>query len=375
MPTRRLLLAQLAAAGLRPSITGAGRGLRNIASARGVLYGAAAATYQFGRSDFVPVLAREAAILVAEYEMKRSEIETAPGRYDFTACDALLAFARTYDMALRGHTLVWHHKNPDWIESALQRFRCRAHAYAGYIAAVMGRYRGRLHSWDVVNEALAPEEGRADNLRGTIWLKRFGPAYIDLAYHAARAADPQALLVYNDWGCELGAPDNDRFRAATLNFLEGALSRGVPIQALGLQGHLSAFGTQVDQKKLSRFLNQVAGMGLKLLVTEHDVDDSGGPSDIATRDRAVADASRRFLDVMLANHATIAVLTWGLSDRFIDPPGWHRPARGQLSTQAAARGAPIMAASRCGTRWRARSGPSAASDVSPRRAQRIPNRS
>jgi endo-1,4-beta-xylanase len=90
-----------------------------------------------------------------------------------------------------------------------------------------------------------------------------------------------------------------------------------------MQGHLSAFGTQVDQKKLSVFLDAVRQMGLKILVTEHDVDDSGGPPDIAARDRAVADASLRFLDVMLDSPATIAVLTWGLSDRFIDPPGWR----------------------------------------------------
>jgi len=97
----------------------------------------------------------------------------------------------------------------------------------------------------------------------------------------------------------------------------------VPIQALGVQGHLSAFGTQVDQKKLATFLESVRSMGLKILVTEHDVDDSGGPSDIAVRDAAVADASRRFLDVVLDNPAVDTVLTWGLSDRFVDPPGWR----------------------------------------------------
>src|SRR5205085_4154043 len=115
---------------------------------------------------------------------------------------------------------------------------------------------------------------------------------------------------------------NDRFRAATLDFLEHALARGVPIGALGLQGHLAAFGTPVDQKKLAAFLGNVKSLGLRILVTEHDVDDSGGPADTASRDRAVADASRRFLDVVLDAHP-IAVLTWGLSDRFLDPPGWR----------------------------------------------------
>jgi endo-1,4-beta-xylanase len=87
-----------------------------------------------------------------------------------------------------------------------------------------------------------------------------------------------------------------------------------------MQGHLAAFGTPVDQKKLADFFVRLKTLGLKLLVTEHDVDDSGGPSDVALRDRAVADASRRFLDVVL-DACPLAVLTWGLSDRFLDVPG------------------------------------------------------
>jgi endo-1,4-beta-xylanase len=327
MLTRRLLLAHMAAssvtAGLRPSIVSdTDRGLRDIAARRGILYGSAAATYELKDPAFAAALAREAAIIVAEYEMKRSDIETAPGVYDFSACDALLRYARANNMVLRGHTLVWHAKVPTWMDDALTQPHAERQL-TDYITAVMTRYRGKLHSWDVVNEAIKPEDGRSDNFRNTIWLKRFGPSYIDLAYHTARAADPDALLVYNDWGFELGAPANDRFRAATLNFLEGALSRGVPIQALGMQGHLFAYGVQVDQRKLATFCEQVRAMGLKILVTEHDVDDSGGPLDIGQRDTTVADASRRFLDVMLAEPALTAVLTWGLSDKFLDAPGWR----------------------------------------------------
>ncbi|HEY5339291.1 MAG TPA: endo-1,4-beta-xylanase [Rhizomicrobium sp.] len=337
MLTRRLLLAQMAASGaassLRPSILGTTDGyLRNLAAARGILYGCAAATYELRDAAFAKILACESGILVAEYEMKRSDIETARGVYDFSASDALLAYAHANTMKFRGHTLVWYLKNPLWLEDALQAPNAER-LLTDYISAVAGRYRGRMHSWDVVNEAIKPEYGRADGLRETIWLKRFGPSYIDIAFHAARAADPDALLVYNDYGFEMGAPANDRMRAATLNFLEAALARGVPIQALGVQGHVSAFETPVDQKKLGAFLAAVQAMGLKILVTEHDVDDSHGPLDIATRDNAVADASRRFLDVMLDNPATIAVLTWGLSDKFIDPPGWRDRLIGRFPRQ------------------------------------------
>ena len=107
----------------------------------------------------------------------------------------------------------------------------------------------------------------------------------------------------------------------TLKLLEGLIARGVPVGALGLQGHITAFGAKIDQMKFAAFLAEVQAMGLRLLVTEHDVDDGGGPVDFATRDGAVADASRRMLDVALDNRATVALLTWGLSDRFLKAEG------------------------------------------------------
>ncbi len=333
MLSKRALLQAGGAAGLlagtsrAPVLRGTlfdpdGAPLRKRAAAHGLLYGAATATYQLGDSAFEAALAREAGILVPEYEAKRGVVEPSPGRYDFSGIDRLLAFAGANSMRFRGHSLVWHRRNPAWLEDAVLSSRS-GKLLTGYISAVAGRYGGRMQSWDVVNEAISPADGRSDGLRETVWLKAFGPGYIDEAYHAARAADPAALLVYNDWGCEAGDAENDRFRAATLNFLEQALGRHVPIDALGLQGHLSAFGPQVNQGKLRAFLDRIKSLGLKILVTEHDVDDSGGPYDVPTRDRAVADASRRFLDVVLDCDAAIAVLTWGLSDRFLKAKSWR----------------------------------------------------
>jgi endo-1,4-beta-xylanase len=296
------------------------RTLASVAARTGRLYGCAATTGEFGNAEFVSLLKREAGILVAEYEMKRHALQPQPDTYNFAPADVLLRFANDNGMGFRGHTLVWHKANPSWLPNTLQSSR-RDAALVGYIQTVVGRYCGRIHSWDVVNEAVAPDDGRSDNLRETVWLKAFGPSYIAQAFHAARAADLHALLVYNDWRCEAGGQSNDRFRAATLSFLEHAKARGVPIDAYGMQGHLQAFGTPVDQRKLRDFLDRLKAIGLRILVTEHDVDDSGGPSDVAVRDLAVADTSRRFLDVVLDNTATAAVLTWGLSDRFVDPPG------------------------------------------------------
>ncbi|HLY04390.1 MAG TPA: endo-1,4-beta-xylanase [Rhizomicrobium sp.] len=307
------------AAQLRPAILDdTPAGLGSIAARHRRLYGTAVSTFELADGAFAHALAGEAAILVPEYEMKRNVVERVRGTFDLSACDRILAFAHAHGMKLRGHPLVWHRRNPDWLEEAVRASRDDS-LIVSYIDNVVRHFRGDVHSWDVVNEAIAPTDGRSDFLRRTFWLDAFGPAYIDLAFHAAKSADPDALLVYNDWGCELGGPANDTFRAATLGFLEGALARGVPIEGLGLQGHLRAFGTPVDAAKLGGFLAKVRGMGLRILVTEHDVDDSGGPLDIARRDSAVADASRRFLDVMIEGGSTM-ILTWGLSDRFLDPP-------------------------------------------------------
>lgn len=259
--------------------------LRRLAAAGGKSFGCAAGSYQLADADFAAVLAREAGMLVPEYELKRLIVEPSPGRFDFSGADALLAFAEAHGMKTRGHTLVWYAANPAWLEEKVLNAP-DDEILTYYVTRTMGRYRGRMHSWDVVNEAIYPADGRPDGLRNSMWLKRFGPGYIDLAYRTAKAADPDALLVYNDWGCEGGEAWNDGFRAATLRFLGGARARNVPIEALGLQGHLSAFGPGVDQKKLRAFLGEVKAMGLRILVTELDVDDAGGSSDIGSRDRA-----------------------------------------------------------------------------------------
>jgi endo-1,4-beta-xylanase len=313
---RRALLAGGAGLMAVPAAAAQTRGLRHIAASRGMVFGTAAASYELKDADFTPVLAREAAQLVPEYEMKRDVLEPRPGQYDFAALDMLAGFAAAHGLSMRGHPLVWYHANPAWLCDALAGRREET-LLTAHIRTVLNRHA--LASVDVVNEALKPP-GTEAGLRPSPWLAAFGPRYIDIAFHAARATAPHTQLVYNDWGCEQGAPENDRFRAATLKLLDGLLKRRVPVDALGMQGHLSAFGSRVDQRKLAAFIAEVRARGLALLVTELDVDDTGGPSDIASRDRAVADEARRFLDVVLDSPATGAVLTWSLSDRYVDPP-------------------------------------------------------
>lgn len=325
MMNRRAILGGLAASAcaapatagwLRASISEDDTPLRTLAASRGLVFGAANNNFWLRDSDFAQACARDCGILVPEYELKRDLTEPAQGAYDFSASDALLAYAQKNRMLFRGHPLVWYASNPPWLEPAVAAAKDES-IFTDYVRQAVLHYRGRMHSWDVVNEAIEPQDGRADGLRDSFWLRRFGPSHIDHAFHAAHDADPNALLVYNDYGLEQAGPANDARRKATLALLERLTSRGVPIGGLGLQAHINAFGRTIDQRKLSAFLGAVQAMGLRILVTEHDVDDTGGPSDIASRDKAVADATRRLLDVVLDNSATIALLTWGYSDRFV----------------------------------------------------------
>ena len=311
MITRRAALAGAGALAV-PAQAQDLRSLKTIAASKGFVFGTAAASYELKEADFPPLLLREAGQLVPEYEMKRHVLEPKPGQRDFSGLDLLFGFARQNGMTLRGHPLVWYYANPPWLKPALQARRDGS-LMTGHIEAILKRYP--LSSVDVVNEAILPD---GMGLRPSLWLEAFGPGYIDMAFHAARAANPKTKLVYNDFGCEPGP--NDRFRKEQLKLLDGLLARRVPVDALGLQGHLTCFGKKVDQAKLRDFLGEVRARGLAILITELDVDDTGGPSDIAARDRAVADETRRFLDVVLDNPATVAVLTWNLSDRYCDPP-------------------------------------------------------
>jgi endo-1,4-beta-xylanase len=173
-----------------------------------------------------------------------------------------------------------------------------------------------VHSWDVVNEPIEPKDGRPDGLRAGVFLEMFGPDYLDLAYRTARETDPAARLVVNEYDIELDTPEQEARRTALLNLLERMRRSGTPVDAVGVQAHLScAGGPPFSATRLRRFLGDVAGLGLTIQITELDVTDEKAPADEAVRDRLAADAYSRFLDAALDEPAVKMVVTWGLSDR------------------------------------------------------------
>ena len=255
-------------------------------------------------------------MLVAEGETKRSAIEPREGQFNFRPADQLLAFAGRNGQSMRGHTLVWHEANPEWLLSRLEESP-NERLLTDYIEKTAGHFQGKFHSWDVVNEAIDPDEGHDEGLRiSSPWYKAFGPGYIETAFHAAHAADPDVPLFYNELNLEGDIFWAERRRRATIALLEKLLKKGVPIHGLGIQAHIKAYRVEYPEEVFSRFLDEVAGLGLKILITEFDIADIDGPSDPAQRDADIAALGRRFLDVAFSKPAVQGCLTWGITDRY-----------------------------------------------------------
>ncbi|MGH6612743.1 endo-1,4-beta-xylanase [Sphingomonas sp.] len=295
-------------------------GLAQHARRSGRSFGCAIRSSQFAKDPaFIAAVVREANVVVQEGELKRSVTQPAPGRFNFAGADKIIDFAMQHGMAARGHTLAWYAANPPWLEGALRSapLRGRVALLTGYINVAMRRYAGRISEWDVVNEAIEPKQNRADGMRDqSMWLQTMGERYIDLAFRTARRADPKARLFLTDFGLEHDSRRCEQRRNAMLRLLDRLMSRQVPIDALGIQGHLKPYREGFNQRVFADFLERVRGFGLRIAITEFDLADLGGPPDIAKRDAEIAAVARAFLDVALASPAVDSVLTWGLSDRY-----------------------------------------------------------
>jgi endo-1,4-beta-xylanase len=291
--------------------------LRTLAAKKGLLYGTTISARQItGDPRFVDLVLQQTGLVVAENDMKWQVMNRgARGDDDYGPADAVAAFAYENDLALRGHNLLWYHRTPSWFFDLDSRQEIES-AIVERIRRLAGRYRGRVHSWDVVNEPIEPKDGRPDGLRTGVFLEMFGPDYLDLAYRTARETDPAARLVVNEYDVELDTPEQELRRTTLLNLLERMRRSGTPVDAVGVQAHLScAGGPPFSADRLRRFLAELAGLGLTIQITELDVTDEKAPADEAVRDRLVADAYSRFLDAALDEPAVKLVVTWGLSDR------------------------------------------------------------
>ena len=205
--------------------------------------GAAINTFQLrGGSDFYKTVVKHYNVLVTENEMKPMYVNPSEGTFSFDAPDQFVAFGEGIGAALRGHTLVWHNQVPDWWfkgengtatrEELLDRMQT-------YISTVMGRYKGRIHTWDVVNEAVSDS---SSGLRDSKWVQIIGDMdgdgnaydFMEHAFRFAREADPDAQLIINDYSLESDARKLNDFYTAVKTMLE----KGTPIDGAGIQAHV-----------------------------------------------------------------------------------------------------------------------------------------
>ena len=294
--------------------------LRAHAAAHGLLYGAAVVPELLDVDGFAAgttsdaytrLVAEQMNILVAENAMKWQALRPSATTFDFTHADKLVRFASLAGQRVRGHNLCWHESIPAWFKTAATKENAKL-LLVDHIQTVAGRYRGRIHSWDVVNEAVNPKDGRGDGLRKSPWLELIGPEYLELAYTTAGQADPEAKLTYNDYGIELDTPEETAKRAYVLMLLRRFKARGVPIHAVGIQSHLQADGPQPGAGLIA-FIREAKAMGLEAYVTELDVNTHKLPGGPELQDAAVAQVYKNYLGAVLAEPNVLAALTWGIT--------------------------------------------------------------
>lgn len=259
---RRLLLAAPLALAACQGAAPAGAApttLRPLKSIAPCPVGVCAMTGHFDDPAWVDLATRHFNQITPEWEMKMEAILAQDRSYDFTRPDRIAAFAASQGMRLHGHALIWYSQGSEAF-AGLDRARFAAE-YDRYITAVAGRYRGKVVSWDVVNEAVA-EDG--NGLRDCHWSRVLGQdGYIIRAFEQARAADPDAVLFLNDYNLE-----NNPVKGTTfLRLVERLLKAGAPIGGIGTQSHLDI---EIPAGRITAFMRDAAAFGLPIHISELD---------------------------------------------------------------------------------------------------------
>jgi len=239
--------------------------------------------------------------LTPENAMKMGPIHPEENRYFWQDADAIVAFAQQNNFKVRGHTLCWHNQTPRWFFTDAQGNQVSREVLLSrlkqHINDVVGRYKGKIYAWDVVNEAV-PDTGTGIYRRSKFY-EIIGEDYIEKAFEYAHAADPGATLFYNDYNTE-----NASKRERIFQLLKKLKNKGVPIQGVGLQGHWSIYEPTVGELETS--IKQFASLGLQVQITELDV--SVHPKEHERRAKKPTDTSELTPDMVAKQAAQYKML-------------------------------------------------------------------
>ena len=297
-------------------VASAPQSLREAATARSILVGAAVRPSLFSETAYSATLAREFNMVEAEDAMTWWTVRHNQYAFDFREGDEVVRFAQAHDMKVRGHCLVWDHNNPAWLTEGRFTSGQMSRLLHEHISTVMKHYAGQVFAWDVVNEAL-DENGR---FKDSPWYNESGigyagkgAAYVAQAFRWAREADPKALLFYNDNGAEGLGRKSDAVYAMVKDFKQS----GVPIDGVGLQMHVT--GVDLDTAAITKNIARLAALGLQVHITELDVSLPLDPStNFASSDdlQRQGDVYRRIVCTCLQNPGCTAIQTWGFTDKY-----------------------------------------------------------
>ncbi len=288
-------------------------GLRGIAAQRDFLVGAAVSMSALKEEvEYRQTLAREFNLIVPENAFKFEEIHPARDRYFFADADALVEFAEQNKLKLKGHTLVWHKQLPTWLtEGNWSRDEAIA-ILKDHIQTLVGRYRGKVFAWDVVNEAIVDNE-RNGLRRDSFWYRTIGPDYLRIAFEMAHEVDPDAILYYNDFSNE----DRGKKSEVSFRLLSDLKNTGVPIGGVGWQLHLTPdFKIRNEHRENAR---RLVGLGLEISITELDVRVTLPEG--AEVEAQQASVYRDVASFCLAQPNCRALILWGFTDKHSWIPG------------------------------------------------------
>lgn len=287
--------------------------LGKLAARRGLLFGAAVDRTVLDDARLADLYRHQTRVVTIDTALKFPVIRPRPEVADFSEADALVGFAARAGLQVRGHTLMWNEWQPDWVK----RLSAREAGYwlDRHIEETVGRYAGRLHSWDVVNEPLWPDHGLPGGLRDGPWHAGLGADYIRRSFVAAHKADPKVRLVLNEAGPEWkqGFVPGARYRADLLRLVDELQHAGVRLDAVGLECHWFP-GFTFDPDAFAAFVQQLARRKLDVYLTEIDVNDRDFPGDDARRDAQVAARYAELMRAALREPAIKVVQTWELTD-------------------------------------------------------------